>query len=484
MDTVLPDLLRAQPVDHPSIADEEMSLSYGQLETQSRLFSARLAGEGVRKGDRVGLFLANGWRYVIAFYGALALGAIPVPIDTRLTPREAGFIVSNSGCSALVFAHDKPAFLGEARPVQFSTETRKESVPDVKLFPEDTAVIFYTGGTTGRPKGVPLTHRNILAVLEGLRNVWRLRHGEEVFLQALPLTHSGGMNCSLNTALYTHSTCYILPKFDASRTLDMIERRRITVLVGVPTIYAELVNSIEKEWRDLSSLRVCFSSGAALSASVARKFQELTGKVVTVGWGLTEASPQLTVCPPGVFRKDYVGLPLPRTEIAAFSGTRRLQDGEVGELGARGPQVMRGYWESPEETRKVFTPDGFLLTGDTGRVSKEGVYILGRTKNMINTGGYKVWPNEVEQVIMENPHVKEVAVVGIRDERFGEAVKAFVVTDGGLSTDELRAFCRERLAGYKVPRIVEFRSELPKSSVGKILHRMLLEEERRQKQAE
>jgi len=479
VESILPDVLRAQPAQNLCIVDTERSLTYGELEKQSRLFSVRLAKEGIEKKERVGLYLANGWRYVVAFYGILRLGAIPVPIDMRLTSREAGFIISNSGCRALVFTGDAPAFLDRVNPVRFNVPALEEDTPpDARLSQEDTAVIFYTGGTTGRPKGVPLTHRNILAVLGGLRSAWGLRWGEEVFLQVLPMTHSGGMNCSLNSALYAHSTCYILPKFDATQVLDTIEKKHVTVLVGVPTIYTQLVHSIkEKSW-DLSSLRVCFSSGAPMSASVAREFHELTGKVVTVGWGLTEASPQLTVCPPGVFRKDYVGPPLPGTEIAAFRNGERLSDGEVGELGARGPQVMHGYWENPEETNRVFTREGFLLTGDTGCVTAEGVYILGRLKNMINSGGYKVWPNEVEQVIMENPHVKEVAVVGTSDERLGEAVKAFVVTDGNVTADELKAFCRERLAGYKVPRIFEFRKELPKSSVGKILHRMLLEEEK------
>ncbi len=458
---------------------EGRTLSYGELYGAASRFAAHLRVLGVKPGDRVGILLPNGWRFAASLYAVSMCGGVAVPIDYRSSEREVEFYLKDSGARLVVCASERCVGVSAGVGVaEFTGDTGDGgcSVADGSSWEVEDACIFYTGGTTGVPKGVVLTHKNILTVLRSLSVAWGLREGVEVFVQVLPMTHAGGLNCCFNTALYAGSRCVVMRRFNPEELLGFIEKYRVSVLVGVPTVYAELVRNLAASHWDVGSLRVCFSSGAPIPEKVAREFERLTGVVVNVGWGLTEASPQLTVAPLGVFKPNYVGVPIGGADVAAFEGDTRLPMGEVGELGARGEQVMKGYWNNREETARVFNSSGYLLTGDVGYVLPDGVYLLGRRKNLINTGGYKVWPHEVEQAIMENPHVREVAVVGVEDEKYGEVVKAFVVTDGKITEEELRTFCRTLLAGYKVPRIIEFRDELPKSSVGKILHRALKEE--------
>ncbi|PSO09202.1 hypothetical protein B9Q04_01675 [Candidatus Marsarchaeota G2 archaeon BE_D] len=458
---------------------EGRTLSYGEFYASASRFAGYLMGLGVKPGDRVGILLPNGWRFAASLYAIIMCGGIAVPIDYRSSEREVEFYVKDSGAGLVVCSSERRVDESTGVRVADFLEDASDggaSVLGGSLGGVEDACIFYTGGTTGIPKGVVLTHKNILTVLRGLSAAWGLREGEEVFVQVLPMTHSGGLNCCFNTALYAGGRCVIMRRFNSEELLNCIEEYRVSVLVGVPTIYGELVRKLAVSHWDVGSLRVCFSSGASIPEKVARDFERLTGVAVNVGWGLTEASPQLTVAPLGVFKPNYVGLPISGADVAAFEGDKRLPMGAVGELGVKGEQVMKGYWNNAEETRRAFNSLGYLLTGDVGYVLPEGVYLLGRRKNLINTGGYKVWPHEVEQAIMENPHVKEAAVVGVEDEKYGEVVKAFVVTDGKITQEELKAFCRTLLAGYKLPRIIEFRDELPKSSVGKILHRVLKEE--------
>ncbi|MEM0120900.1 MAG: AMP-binding protein [Thermoprotei archaeon] len=479
----LPEILTQGDPESVCVIDiqEGRTLTYSELYTASSKFAGYLRGLGVKRGDRVGILLPNGWRFAVSLYAVLMCEGLAVPIDYRSSDREVGFYLQNSGAGFVVCSPERSiGIYGGIRVIVFSEELymAHDGLAEVGgvLDVVEDALIFYTGGTTGTPKGVVLTHKNIFTVLRGLTEAWELTRGGEVFAQVLPMTHSGGLNCSFNTALYSGGKCVVMKRFDPKVLLRVIEDYRVSVLVGVPTIYGELVRELASSNWDVSSLRVCFSSGAPISEKVAREFQRLTGIVLNVGWGLTEASPQLTVAPLGVFKPNYVGVPLSGVEVGAFDGDTRLPLGAVGELGVRGEQIMKRYWNNDEETRKVFNTSGYLLTGDIGYVDSDGVYLLGRRKNVINTGGYKVWPHEVEQAIMENPHVREVAVVGVDDEKYGEVVKAFVVSDGQISVEELRDFCKKLLAGYKVPRVFEFRSELPKSSVGKILHRVLKEE--------
>ena len=478
----LTELLRFRQ-DKPCIVDGSRSLSYRELDDES----ARLASFVARsKVSRILVFLPNSWQFVVSMYGVLKSGATCIPIDYRSTARELKFFIENSKSDLIITSRSKSDFV-EFFPNRIEIETEpssspfkfaNETVENYEVVKVNPALLLYTGGTTGFPKGVMLSHENILHVLASLSKVWQMREGEELVCQVLPMTHSGGLNCGVNCAIFNGGTTVILRKFDPKALLDLIEKHRITAFAGVPTIYNSLTRVEDIGRRDLSSLRICFSSGAALSPETAKIFKEKTGITITAGWGLTEASPQLTVSPRGVFKENYVGLPLPQTEVVAMDDQKQiLGKGVIGELAAKGPQVMMGYWQEEQETKKTITSDGWLLTGDIGYVSDDGVYLVGRRKETINSGGYKIWPNEIEHVLMENEHVLEAAVIGSKDEYFGEIVKAFVVLKSDATEKELAEFCRDRLSSYKVPKVFEFRESLPKSSVGKILRLALAEED-------
>jgi len=484
----LTELFQTAPKDRVCLIDDSRTLSYGEVEVESSEVANALREEyGVHNGDRVALFLPNCWQFVVSFYAVLKARGIVVPIDFRSSKREFDFFLENCGASVLFLETSKESYLSENAPnckiVRVNADSTKKvlagkvesvTLPDSQ---NETMCILYTGGTTGLSKGAELTHKNFLSVLSGLAEVWNLgKKGQEVFAQFLPMTHSGGLNCNLNSALYCGGKTILMRKFNSKKLLQLIERHEITAFAGVPTVFNALVKEPDLEQTDISSLRICFSSGAPLSKEIAETFYKRTGIVIDIGWGLTEASPQLSVVPMETrYRPNYVGIPLSETEIVAVEELtqRPLPNGSVGELAAKGPQIMKGYWNNNGETLKVFTKDGFLLTGDVGYVAKDGVYLLGRKKDQINSGGYKIWPHEVENVLMENAHVQEVAVVGTPDPLYGETVKAFIVLKSPTSEEELRAFCKVRLSSFKVPKSFEFMDTLPKSSVGKILHRAL-----------
>ncbi len=478
----LSDLLKSQR-EKPCIIDSGRSLSYKELDLESSRLAAFIARSKV---SRALVFLPNSWQFVVSMYGVLKSGATCVPIDYRSTPRELKFFVENSKSDLIITSKSKSSYVDffpnrieiETEPSSFSFNLANETVENYQAAKVEPALLLYTGGTTGFPKGVMLSHKNILHVLASLSNVWQMRMGAEIVAQVLPMTHSGGLNCGVNSAIFNGGTTVILRKFDPKALLDLIEKYRITAFAGVPTIYNSLVRVEEIRSRDLSSLRICFSSGAALSPETARVFKEVTGITITTGWGLTEASPQLTVSPLGVFKEHYVGLPLSQTEVVAMDDQKKILGKDmIGELAAKGPQVMMGYWQEEQETKNTITSEGWLLTGDIGYISDDGVYLVGRKKETINSGGYKIWPNEIEHVLMENEHVLEAAVIGTRDEYFGEIVKAFVVLKSNATEKDLAEFCKARLSSYKVPKVFEFRESLPKSSVGKILRIALAAEE-------
>lgn len=479
-------LLSRPPREKLCVVQGEVSLTYGEVDEQSDLFAGIVKSHGAGEKDRVLIFLPNCWQFVVAMYAVLKSGAICVPMDYRSSQREVEFFMDNSRASLLITNQSKSEFIpAEVNQITIDTESTtlrmhaeaNNTAPNEYGSAEDAAVILYTGGSTGLPKGVMLSHKNILSVLSGLSAAWGMRKEEEIFAQFLPMTHSGGLNCGLNSAIFNSGTTVIMRKFEPTVLLELVEKHGITAFAGVPTIFNALLRTEGLGRRNLSSLRICFSAGATLSPETAKSFKEKTGITINVGWGLTEASPQLTVAPLGVFKPDYVGLPLPDTRITALDEAQKVMPaGSVGELAAKGPQVMIGYWENEIETRNTITSEGWLLTGDFGYVVDDGVYIVGRKKDVINSGGYKIWPSEIESVLLENDKVLEVAVIGTRDELFGEALKAFVVPRSPMSKEELESFCRERLPGYKVPKRFEFRESLPKSSLGKILHRRLEEE--------
>ena len=467
-----------------SIIDGDYSFTYGQLGEKITNLASYLVHEyNIQKGERVILYLPNNWKFVVAFYAVLKAGGVVVPIDFRSSKRELDYISGNTEASI--------QFIDEIKRDSASDSCRgtiivsrsphlygsSDCFEDPEITPEDTAVIFFTGGTTGFSKGVPLSHRNIMHILSGLSGMLGLKYGKETFVQFLPMTHSGGMNCSMNTSLYNAGKTIIMGKFDPMVLLDIIEQQKVSVVIGVPTVYSSLVRSTDIRNRDLSSVKIFFLSGDKVQENVANEFKMATGKTIVVGWGLTEASPQLSVAPLGIFKENYVGKPLPGTEIVTVDGEGNvLPTSSIGILAVKGPQVMSGYWRNDEKNLKVFTSGGYLLTGDTGYVREDGVYLLGRAKDVIISGGYKIWRTEVENTIMEHECVRETAVIGINDPIYGETVKAFIVSNCEITKDDIVAFCRARLSAYKVPRIIEFRPELPKSSIGKILHRVLEQE--------
>jgi long-chain acyl-CoA synthetase len=346
--------------------------------------------------------------------------------------------------------------------------------------PSDIACLQYTGGTTGTSKGAMLTHAN-LTTNAYLATDWLTlgQHGAEVMVAALPFFHVYALTCVMISTIMGGGSVVILPRFELRAVLNVIRKYHPTLFHGVPTMYVAMNHAPHLERYGLNSLRVCMSGGAPLPVEVRDKFEALTGRKLVEGYGLTETSPVTHLNPPtGSPKVGSIGLPIAETEariVDMDDGERELAVGEIGELIIRGPQVMRGYWNKPEETAHVLR-DGWLHTGDIARKDADGYfYIVDRLKDMIIAGGYNIYPREVEEVLFEFPKIREAAVIGVPDSYRGETVKAFVVLQPGTSAtaEEIIAFCRGRLAAYKVPRMVVFRDSLPKSSVGKYLRREL-----------
>jgi long-chain acyl-CoA synthetase len=356
---------------------------------------------------------------------------------------------------------------------------------------EDVATFLYTGGTTGVPKAVMSTHFNLVAnayqTLEWVPD----RTPDEVFIGALPYFHSYGMTTSLNAPIALGATIVLMPDpRDIKRILKAIHKYRVSIFCGVPTLYMAILNHPDLKKYDLSSIKACISGAAPLPVEVKREFERITGGKLVEGYGLSETSPVTHANPLyGVNKEGSIGVPFPDTlSVVVDDEGRILPIGEVGEIAIKGPQVMKGYWKMEEETKKTLI-NGWLLTGDMGRMDEDGYfYIVDRKKDLIIAGGYNIYPREVEEVLYEHPAVVEAAVVGVPDPYRGETVKAYVVLKedyrGKVTEKEIIEFCKERLAAYKVPKIVEFRDELPKSAVGKILRRVLKEEELKKLEAQ
>ncbi len=353
-------------------------------------------------------------------------------------------------------------------------------------FENDLALLQYTGGTTGFPKGVMLTHKNLIANAT-MCDAWlyKAKKGEEIVLGLLPFFHVYGMTAVLLLSIMQGYKMVLLPKFDAETTLKTIEKQRPTLFPGAPTIYIGLLNHPDIQKYDLSSINSCISGSAALPVEVQQKFEKVTGGKLVEGYGLSESSPvtHANFVWEEKRIKGSIGVPWPDTDAAIFSmedGTP-LPYGEIGELAVKGPQVMKGYWNRPEETDQVLK-NGWLYTGDLGYMDENGYfYIVDRKKDMIIAGGYNIYPREIEEVLYEHPDIQEAVVAGVPDPYRGETVKAYIVLkeNATVTKEELNTFTRKYLAAYKVPRIYEFRKELPKTAVGKILRRSLIDEERK-----
>ena len=497
-------------------------ITYRQLKEASERIAGYLKNIGVKKGDRVILDLPNTPHYVIAYFGVLKAGGTVVQCNPLYTEREVRHIAENSEAKVafcIESVYPKLKKLKEEGilekiivcrvedylkfPLNFLYKFKKEKVElkgdfdfwkdaaksepiekAVKVDPkEDVAVFQYTGGTTGLPKAAMLTHFNLVAnvyqILEWLPDLSE----KDVFAGALPYFHVYGMTTSMNAPIALGAKIVLIPDpRDIKRILDSIEKHRITIFCGVPTLFNAINNFPGVEKRDLSSVKACISGSAPLPIEVKREFERLTGGKLVEGYGLSETSPVTHANPIyGVNKEGSIGLPFPDTYAVIVDDEGRiLPIGEVGELAIKGPQVMKGYYKMEEETAKALV-NGWLLTGDMAKMDEDGYfYIVDRKKDVIIAGGYNIYPREVEEVLYEHPAVLEAAVVGVPDEYRGETVKAFIVLKpeykGKVTEKEIEQFCRERLAAYKVPKIIEFRDELPKSAVGKILRRVLREE--------
>lgn len=504
-------------------------LSYEQLLEECCRFANALVRLGIGSKDRVAIMLPNCPQTVIAYYGTLMAGCIAVLTNPLYKERELAIQLTDSGAAAIVtldvlyprvravqartqlkhaIVTSIKDYLPFPKNVLFSLKMKKNVqaagvkyndhvhafVPLLKSVPtkftcvevdgeNDLALLQYTGGTTSTPKGVMLTHRNLVAnTMQSAAWFYKVKRGEEIFLGALPFFHVFGMTILLNLCTLCRGMNVLVPKFEASEMLRIIHKLRPTVFPGAPTMYISLINHPDTNRYDLSSIHTCISGASSLPLEVQEKFEAMTGCVLIEGYGLTEASPITHANLLWGMRKNgSIGIPFPDTEakiVDSYTG-EELPQGEVGELIVRGPQVMKGYWNRPEETVTSLR-DGWLYTGDLGRQDEDGFFsIVDRKKDLIIAGGFNIYPREVEEVLYEHPSVKEAVVVGVPDSYRGETVKAYIVTRAGtqVTEDELNVWCRERMASFKVPRQYEFRSELPKTIAGKVLRRMLLEEE-------
>lgn len=522
--------------DRPAIIYYGRQISYRQLNGLSKTFAAALHDLGVKKGDRVSINLPNIPQFVIAFYGALRLGAIVVQTNPMYTERELKELLNDSGAETMItldllyprvrairsetglkqviltsIKDFLPPLLKALYPLKELLEHKRVNLkgedfysfpgllrryrgqqpPQVELEPEnDVALLQYTGGTTGLPKGAMLTHRNLVANALQTRS-WFLRaeEGHERVLAVLPFFHVYGMTVAMNLPIALASAMILLPRFQIDELLKTINRYQPTMFPGAPTIYVAFNNHPQIKKYKVGSINDCISGSAPLPVEVKRRFEELTGGRLVEGYGLSEASPVTHSNPlDGRDIPGSIGLPFPDTEAKIVNPAtgEDLGVGEVGELLIRGPQVMKGYWNNPEETAGVLK-EGWLYTGDIARMDEQGYfYIVDREKDVIIASGYNVYPREVEEVLYQYqyPKVAEVVVIGVPDPYRGETVKAFIVPRAGeeLNKEEIIAFCRERLAAYKVPKLIEFRDSLPKTAVGKILKRELREEELRKAQ--
>jgi long-chain acyl-CoA synthetase len=517
--------------DRPAVTLKGKTLSYRQLKDQVDRFATALARLGVKKDTRVALWLPNLPQMVIAYFATLKLGALVVNTNPLYVERELEHQFNDAGVTVVVtldylwwyklrgmlaktqvkqvivtsipdylpFPLNLLAPLKLKKTKQYVKVPKEAGVyffrdliaqtppapPEVAVTLEDLAVLQYTGGTTGVSKGAMLTHRNLSANVQQSASWFPTIHqGEEVLLACLPYFHVFGMTISMlwPVAIGAHIVLAPNPR-DIPDLVKSIQRHRVSIFPAVPALFVAINNYPGVDRIDLSSVRACFSGSAPLPVEVMERFEKLTGGKITEGFGMTETSPVTHANPLlGLRKPGSVGIPLPGTDakvVDAETGTVELGLGHEGELCLRGPQVMAGYWNRPDETAKAM-PDGWMHTGDLARVDEDGyTFIVGRKKDMILAGGYNVYPDEVDGVIFGHPAVLESATIGVPDERCGERIKAFVVLKPGqsLSEEALKAYLAGQLAKYKLPRDIEFLAELPKSSMMKILRRELRDRE-------
>jgi long-chain acyl-CoA synthetase len=513
----------------------DAKLTYSQLNALVDRFAAALQQMGLKKGDRVSIMLPNCPQFIIAAYATWRIGGIVVCCNPLYVGREIEHLVADSetetfvvmsslyervksvrgstGLKRVIVTNIKEYFPGllkllftvakekkEGHRVDISGDADTFWLQDViagapakpqpvDIDPDEVATLIYTGGTTGGPKGAQQTHRNLVSNATVL-NIWaKTNPDEDVMLAVMPFFHSYGLTAGMNTPIASASSIILIPNpRDLVHVLKSVEKHRATFYPGVPTMFIGFNNFPEREKYDLTSLRFAVSAAAPLPPEVQSRFEAITGGKMVEAYGLTETGPAACVDPIDNPRAHSIGVPLPDTDMKIVdleTGAQEMPVGEIGEIIIKGPQVMKGYWRLPTETANALRegPDGqpgWFYSGDIGYVDEDGYFhISDRKKDMIIAGGYNIYPADVEAVLFEHPKVQEAAVIGVPDERRGETVKAFVVLKEGetATEDEIITFCRERMAAYRAPRIIEFRDELPKSMVGKVLRRELREED-------
>ncbi|MFT4415095.1 AMP-binding protein [Fredinandcohnia humi] len=506
-------------------------LTFSEVYEESLKLGNYLVQLGLTKGDRVAIMLPNCPQGVIAYYGVLFAGGIVVQTNPLYTERELEYHLQDSGSKLIITLDILFPRVSKVKALTMLEHIIVTEIKDYLPFPknliypfiqkkqygivvkieheganhllreiintsvareieveidpaEDLALLQYTGGTTGFPKGVMLTHRNLVAnTLMCSKWMYKCKKGEEVVLAILPFFHVYGMTTVMNLSIMMAAKMILLPKFDAGDTLKTIHKLKPTLFPGAPTMYIGLLNHPDLKKYNLSSIDSCISGSAALPIEVQEQFEKITGGKLVEGYGLSEASPVTHANLLWGHRVNgSIGMPWPDTDAVVLSleTGEPVEIGEIGEIAIKGPQIMKGYWNKPEETEATLR-DGWLLTGDLGYMDENGYfYVVDRKKDMIIAGGFNIYPREVEEVLFEHEKVQEAVVAGIPDPYRGETVKAYVVLKEGqqCTEEELDKHCRKHLASYKVPRVYEFKTELPKTIVGKVLRRVLVEEEK------
>ena len=483
-------LSAAATPDAPAVKLDDVVLSYAALDDASARVARLLAQRGIGPGDRVGVMLPNVPLFVVVYYGILRLGAVVVPMNVLLKGRETAHYLTDPGARAVLawepFAEHARTGADEAGAecIEVLAGTFEQTLAAVEPLAgvaaregSETAVILYTSGTTGTPKGAELSHDNLAHNCRAASGLFGIG-SNTVTLGALPLFHSFGQTCAMNATICVGGCLTLIPRFDAGKALEVIERDGVSVFEGVPTMYGAILNHPAASGTDVSSLQVCASGGASLPLELMRAFEEKFSTIILEGYGLSETSPVASFNHPDRERKaGSIGTPIEGVEMKVVGDDGAdLEAGEVGEILIRGCNVMKGYWNKPDATAASIDADGWFRTGDMARADADGYfYIVDRKKDLIIRGGYNVYPREIEEVLYEHPAVREAAVVGVPHDELGEEVGAAVaLKDGATATvQELREFVKDQVAAYKYPRELWLVDELPKGPTGKILKRSI-----------
>jgi long-chain acyl-CoA synthetase len=484
--------------DKVAIIFDDFKLTYAQLNAAANQVANALVERGIKPGDRVGMMLPNVPQFPIIYFGILKAGGVVVPMNVLLKGREVAYYLSDSEASAFfywdMFAADALAGAKEAPSVKnlvqvgiapaeapqgvedfFAVSGKQQPTFDtVATGPDDTCLIIYTSGTTGQPKGAELTNLNLFECCHLGTHIFTFDQND-VILAVLPMFHSFGLSNVVNGGIHGGITLTLMPRFDADKCLQVIQRDKVSLFLGVPTMYFALLNHPERSTYDLGSLRLCVSGGASIPGEVIKSWEQATGTKILEGYGLSETSPTATFNQIETGQRvGSIGKPIWGVEVKIFDEhDNEVPQGERGEIAIKGHNIMKGYWRRPEATAEAIK-NGWFHSGDIGYIDEDGfIFIVDRKKEMIIRGGFNVYPREIEEVIYMHASVAEAAVVGVPDEKFGEEIHAVVAAKPGMTIDpdELIAFVKERVAAYKYPRTVDIVKELPKGPTGKIMKR-------------